>query len=64
MAKKNYKYSKQTGQWVKDEEKQKIDYDALELYDDDESWGLLVSYWRQYPDRLLDLLESENPPYT
>ena len=64
MAKKNYKFSKQTGQWVKDEEKQKIDYDALELYDDDESWGLLISYWRQYPDRLLDLLESENPPYT
>lgn len=64
MAKKNYKYSKQAGQWVKDEEKQKIDYDALELYDDDESWGLLISYWRQYPDRLLDLLESENPPYT
>ena len=64
MAKKNYKFSKQTGQWVKDEDKQKIDYDALELYDDDESWGLLISYWRQYPDRLLDLLESENPPYT
>lgn len=63
MPKKNYKYSKEQGTFVKDSGEQAIDYNSMELYDAD-SWGLLISYWRQYPDRLLDLLESENPPYT
>ena len=63
MPKKNYKYSKEQGAFVKDSGEQSIDYNSIELYDAD-SWGLLISYWRQFPDRLLDLLESENPPYT
>ena len=63
MARKGYKYSKEDAKWIKSSTEQAIDYENIELYDED-SWGLLISYWRQYPDRLLDLLESDNPPYT
>ena len=63
VARKGYKYSKEDAKWIKSSTEQAIDYENIELYDED-SWGLLISYWRQYPDRLLDLLESENPPYT
>lgn len=63
MAHKKYKYSKLHSTFVKAEVERKIDYDEMELFDD-ESWGLLVSYWRAFPDKLLDLLEAETPMYT
>lgn len=63
MAHKKYKYSKEQSAFVKADVERKIDYDEMELFDED-SWGLLVSYWRAYPDRLLDLMEAENPRYT
>ena len=31
--------------------------------DDGESWALLISYWRWYPDALLDLLEDDNADF-
>lgn len=63
MAHKKYKYSKLHSTFVQADVERKIDYDEMELFDD-ESWGLLVSYWRAFPDKLLDLLEAETPMYT
>lgn len=63
MPRKHYKYSNVQKGYVKKETERKIDYEEIELYNED-SWGLLVSYWRAYPDRLLDLLEAENPMYS
>lgn len=63
MAHKKYKYSKEQSTFVQADVERKIDYDEMELFDED-SWGLLVSYWRAYPDKLLDLMEAENPRYT
>lgn len=57
-----WKYSNTKRAWVREETERKIDYGGIELYDVD-SWGLLVSYWRAMPDRLLDLMEAENPLY-
>ena len=56
----DYKYNRRAQAWEMEKAEQEIDYDAL----DEESWGLLVSYWRAMPDRLLDLLESDNPNYS
>lgn len=64
MAHKKYRYSKVQQAYVKKETERSIDYDEVRFYEDEESWGLLVSYWRAYPDRLLDLMESENPIYS
>lgn len=55
-----YSYSKTRHIWVKSEAERAIDYD--EFYTD-EAWAILVSYWRQCPDRLLDILESNTPRY-
>lgn len=59
-----YKYEKNLGSFVKEEETSAIDYEGIDLYNTPEScesWSFLISYWRQYPDKLLDILESENP---
>lgn len=56
----DFAYSKTQHRWVKKDKERKIDYDE---YYNDESWALLVSYWRQCPDRLLDIFESKNPQY-
>ena len=37
----------------------KLDYSSF----DADAWGLLISYWRACPDKLLDVFESENPLY-
>lgn len=55
-----YSFSKTRRMWVRSESERQIDYD--EFYSD-ESWAILTSYWRQCPDRLLDLFESGNPQY-
>lgn len=46
--------------WIKRKTAREIDYGTFE----DEAWGLLVSYWRWYPDRFLDTLESENADFS
>lgn len=56
----NYKYNRRAQEWELEKAENEVDYDAL----DERSWGLLVSYWRAMPDRLLDLLESDNPNYS
>ena len=56
----NYTYNRRAEAWEMDKAESEIDYDSL----NEESWGLLVSYWRAMPDRLLDLLESRNPNYS
>ena len=55
-----YKFNPHEQEWEKRKTENEIDYDAL----DEQAWGLLVSYWRAMPDRLLDLLEAENPTYS
>lgn len=56
----NYTYNRRAEAWEMDKAEKEINYDSL----NEESWGLLVSYWRAMPDRLLDLLESNNPNYS
>lgn len=53
------KWSKENRRWVKDTRSRELYYDGF----DPKSWGLLVSYFRYYPDRFLDMLESDNPKY-
>lgn len=47
--------------WVKRGQPREINYDDM---DDSESWALLISYWRWYPDRMLAMLESEDSDYS
>ena len=53
-------YSKSQHRWVDTDKERKQNYDA---YDAD-ACALLVSYWRWYPDKFLDLIESENSDYS
>lgn len=53
-------YSKAQRKWVDTNSERKQNYD---LYDD-EACALLISYWRWYPDKFLDLIESENSDYS
>lgn len=53
------KWSKQNHRWVKDEQTEELYYDGF----DPRSWGLLISYWRYYPDKFGDLLMSDAPKY-
>ena len=53
-------YSKSQHKWVDTDKERKQNYDA---YDAD-ACALLVSYWRWYPDKFLDLIESENSDYS
>ena len=56
------RYSKIERRWVKKQTERPLDYDDEEIYDPD-SWGLLISFMRAYPDWLLDLFQSENSRY-
>ena len=53
-------YSKSQHKWVDTDKERKQNYDA---YDAD-ACALLVSYWRWYPDKFLDLIESESSDYS
>ena len=53
-------YSKSQHKWVDTDKERKQNYD---VYDAD-ACALLVSYWRWYPDKFLDLIESENSDYS
>lgn len=54
------RWSKEHKKWVKDERKDEVYYEGF----DADSWGLLISYWRWYPDKFLDAMESDNPKYS
>ena len=54
------RWSKEHRKWVKDDRKQEIYYDGL----NPDSWGLLLSFFRAYPDKLLDAMEGDNPKYS
>ena len=56
------RYSKKERKWVDIERERPIDYKNEEMYDS-ESWGLLISFMRAYPDWLLDLMQSPNSRY-
>ena len=53
-------YSKVLKKWVDTEKERKQIYDQ---YDQD-ACALLISYWRWYPDKFLDLIEGENADYS
>lgn len=53
-------YNKRAGRWLSKETRQAYDYDGVDL----ESSALLISFFRWYPDYLLDIIESENSDYS
>lgn len=53
-------YSKSQHKWVDTDKERKQNYDAYNAA----ACALLVSYWRWYPDKFLDLIESENSDYS
>ena len=54
------KWSKTGAHWVVDESsRDDKTYDNF----DPKAWGLLISYWRYYPDKFLDMMEGESTKY-
>lgn len=54
------RWSKEHKKWVKDPTRQELYYDGM----DADSWGLLLSFFRAYPDKFLDAMEGDNPKYS
>lgn len=50
---------KSTGKWVKNKKETAFDYDKINK----KSWALLISFFRFYPDYLLDLLRAKNAQF-
>lgn len=50
---------KSTGKWVKNKKERAFDYDKINK----KSWALLISFFRFYPDYLLDLLRAKNAQF-
>lgn len=54
------RWSKTGARWVVDDgAPTQLNYDNF----DPKAWGLLVSYWRFYPDKFLDMMEGESSKY-
>lgn len=54
------RWSKTGAHWVVDESAPtQLNYDNF----DPKAWGLLISYWRYYPDKFLDMMEGESTKY-
>lgn len=53
-------YSKSQHKWVDTDKERKQNYDAYNA----DACALLVSYWRWYPDKFLDLIESDSSDYS
>lgn len=53
------KWSQKRGRWETKSKEQAFDYDSINK----KSWALLISFFRFYPDYLLDLLRAPNAPY-
>lgn len=58
---KGYKWSQTDQRWIRHEEKTEIKFEER---DDGESWAILISLWRWYPDYLLDLLEDDGADFS
>ena len=52
------KYNRSKRKWEEEKTVRDRDLDLLP-----NEWGILVSYWRWYPDKFLDLFESKNAMY-
>lgn len=50
---------KSTGKWVKNKKERAFDYDKINK----KSWALLISFFRFYPDFMLDLLRAKNAQF-
>ena len=50
---------KSTGKWVKPKRERAFDYEKINK----KSWALLISFFRYYPDYLLDLLRAKNAEF-
>lgn len=54
------KWSKTGARWVVDDDSTpQLSYEKF----DPKAWGMLVSYWRFYPDKFLDMMEGESTKY-
>lgn len=54
------RWSKTGARWVVDESApMQMTYENF----DPKAWGLLISYWRFYPDKFLDIMEGESTKY-
>lgn len=54
------KWSQTGARWVIDEgAPRQLNYENF----DPKAWGLLISYWRYYPDEFLDMMEGETSKY-
>ena len=54
------RWNKLGARWVVDESNPlQMTYENF----DPKAWGLLISYWRYYPDRFLDIMEGESSKY-
>lgn len=53
------RFNRQKGKWETVKKEQAFDYSKVNK----KSWALLISFFRFYPDYLLDLLRSPNAPY-
>ena len=54
------RWSKLGARWIVDERNpRQMGYEKF----DPKSWGLLISYWRFYPDKFLDAMEGETTKY-
>lgn len=62
MARKEYVYKKSQG-FVRKKTHNAIDYEQI-IAQDPDSWQLLLSYFRWYPDRLDAMFESEHADFT
>ena len=54
------KFSKTQHKWVDTDKERKQNYDNY----DETACALLISYWRWYPDKFLDLIESDSSDYS
>ncbi len=52
-------YVQSTGKWVKTKKERAFDYEKINK----KSWALLISFFRFYPDALLDLLRAKNAEF-
>ena len=55
-----YSFSRRKGRWVKSEEQEVFDY----LQEDLRAQGLIISFFRWYPDYFLDVFEDDHAEFT
>ncbi len=55
------KWSAKRGRWETEQTSSAFDYDSIQK--NSKAWGLLISFFRFYPDYFLDLIRDKNAPY-